>query len=66
MTDGVIDGGKTRRGIIAIEGGGTEAGYTIPRNNFVHVTATSKPDYLDITATASIEDWDDENMNQEL
>jgi hypothetical protein len=62
-----IDGdGKTRRGIIAIDRGATDAGYTIPRNSYLNVTATAKPDWLDVTAEAVIEDWDDENLNQEL
>jgi hypothetical protein len=62
----IENGGKKRTGIIAIRRGATGAGYTIPRNSYLNVTATSKSDYLDITTTASIEDWDNENMNQEL
>jgi hypothetical protein len=62
----IDSGDKTRRGIIAIDRGATEAGYTIPRNHYLRVTATAKPDYFDITADTSIEGWDDENFIQEM
>jgi hypothetical protein len=62
----IESGGKKRRGIISIERGTTEAGYTIPRNSYLNVKATVKSDYMDVETTVSIEDWDDENMDNVL
>jgi hypothetical protein len=59
-------GGKTLRGMIAIDRGTSEDGYTVPRNSYLNVTATAKPDYLDITAETVIEGWDNEELPQDL
>jgi hypothetical protein len=59
-------GGKTRRGLIAIDNGASAAGYTIPRNNSLHVTATAKADSLEVTTAALVEGWDDEELPQDM
>jgi hypothetical protein len=62
-----LSGGNiTRRGTIAIGGGASAPGYTLPRNNYLKVTATAKPDALDIETEAMIEGWDDEQLPQDI
>jgi hypothetical protein len=66
MSVSLFGGGKTRRGTIAIDNGTSATGYTIPRNNFLQVTATSKPDSLEVTTAALVEDWGDEDLPHDM
>jgi hypothetical protein len=59
-------GERTRRGTIAIDGGVSDKGYTIPRNSYLKATATAKSDRLDISTKTVVDDWESENLDQKL